>query len=179
MRRLEDLAFKHLYPGEYRKIAELLNQKLDEREAYRDKMLKQIRQELEKRSICAKVDGRTKHIYSIHQKIQQKGTPFSEIRDLVGLRILVETKLDCYITLAALHDKWNYHPDRVRDLIGQPKKNGYQAIHTTILDEGKPVEIQIRTDQMHEVAENGIAAHWSYKEGVPISEQGAFDFRQL
>ena len=172
MRRLEDLAFKHLYPGEYRKIAELLNQKLDEREAYRDKMLKQIRQELEKRSICAKVDGRTKHIYSIYQKIQQKGTPFSEIRDLVGLRILVETKLDCYITLAALHDKWNYHPDRVRDLIGQPKKNGYQAIHTTILDEGKPVEIQIRTDQMHEVAENGIAAHWSYKEGVPISEQG-------
>ena len=172
MRRLEDLAFKHLHPGEYRKIAELLNQKLVEREAYRDKMLKQIRQELEKHSICAKVDGRTKHIYSIYQKIQQKGTPFSEIRDLVGLRILVRTDADCYAALGALHHKWSYHPEWLRDWIGQPRKNGYQSIHTTILDDGKPVEIQIRTHQMHEVAEKGIAAHWSYKKGVPISEQG-------
>lgn len=172
MSRLEDLAFKHLYPGEYRKIAELLNQKLDEREAYCEKMVKQIRQELEKRGIFADVHGRTKHIYSIYQKIQQKGTPFSEIRDLIGLRILVKTDADCYTTLGALHYKWSYHPDRLRDWIGQPKKNGYQSIHTTILDEGKPVEIQIRTYQMHKVAEDGIAAHWSYKEGVPRSEQG-------
>ena len=172
MSRLEDLAFKHLYPGEYRKIAELLNQKLDEREAYCEKMVKQIHQELEKRSIFADVHGRTKHIYSIYQKIQQKGTPFSEIRDLVGLRILVRTDADCYAALGALHHKWSYHPDRLRDWIGQPKKNGYQSIHTTILDEGKPVEVQIRTYQMHKVAEDGIAAHWSYKEGVPRSEQG-------
>ena len=172
MSRLEDLAFKHLYPGEYRKIAELLNQRLDEREAYCEKMVKQIRQELEKRDIFADVHGRTKHIYSIYQKIQQKGTPFSEIRDLIGLRILVKTDADCYIALGALHHKWSYHPDRLRDWIGQPKKNGYQSIHTTILDEGKPVEIQIRTYQMHKVAEDGIAAHWSYKEGVPRSEQG-------
>lgn len=172
MSRLEDLAFKYLYPGEYRKIAELLNQKLDEREAYCEKMVKQIRQELEKRNIFADVHGRTKHIYSIYQKIQQKGTPFSEIRDLVGLRILVKTDADCYTALGALHYKWSYHPDRLRDWIGQPKKNGYQSIHTTILDDGKPVEIQIRTYQMHKVAEDGIAAHWSYKEGVPTSEQG-------
>lgn len=172
MSRLEDLAFKHLYPGEYRKIAELLNQKLDEREAYCEKMVKQIHQELEKRSIFADVHGRTKHIYSIYQKIQQKGTPFSEIRDLVGLRILVRTDADCYAALGALHYKWSYHPERLRDWIGQPKKNGYQSIHTTILDDGKPVEIQIRTYQMHKVAEDGIAAHWSYKEGVPTSEQG-------
>ncbi len=172
MSRLEDLAFKHLYPGEYRRIAELLNQKLDEREAYCEKMVTQIRQELEKRSIFADVHGRTKHIYSIYQKIQQKGTPFSEIRDLVGLRILVRTDADCYAALGVLHYKWSYHPERVRDWIGQPKKNGYQSIHTTILDEGKPVEVQIRTYQMHKVAEDGIAAHWSYKEGVPRSEQG-------
>ena len=172
MSRLEDLAFKHLYPGEYRKIAELLNQRLDEREAYCEKMVKQIRQELEKRGIFADVHGRTKHIYSIYQKIQQKGTPFSEIRDLIGLRILVKEDADCYATLGALHHKWSYHPDRLRDWIGQPKKNGYQSIHTTILDEGKPVEVQIRTYQMHKVAEDGIAAHWSYKEGVPRSEQG-------
>ena len=172
MSRLEDLAFKHLYPGEYRKIAELLDQKLVEREAYCDKMVKQIRQVLEKRGVYADVDGRTKHIYSIHQKMQQKGTPFNEIRDLIGLRILVKTEADCYIALGALHHRWNYHPDRLRDWIGNPKKNGYQSLHTTILDEGKTVEVQIRTYQMHKVAEDGIAAHWSYKEGVPTSAQG-------
>ena len=172
MGRLEDLAFKHLYPIEYRKIADLLNQKLTEREAYCDKMVKQIREEFEKRNVFADVHGRTKHIYSIYQKIQQKGTPFSEIRDLVGLRILVKTEADCYIALGALHHKWNYHPDRLRDWIGQPKKNGYQSLHTTILDDGRPVEIQIRTYQMHKIAEDGIAAHWSYKEGLPMSQQG-------
>ena len=172
MGRLEDLALKHLYPIEYRKIADLLNQKLTEREAYCEKMVKQIREELEKRNVFADVHGRTKHIYSIYQKIQQKGTPFSEIRDLVGLRILVKTEADCYIALGALHSKWNYHPDRLRDWIGQPKKNGYQSLHTTILDDGRPVEIQIRTYQMHKIAEDGIAAHWSYKEGLPTSQPG-------
>ena len=172
MGRLEDLAFKHLYPIEYRKIADLLNQKLTEREAYCDKMVTQIHRELEKRNVFADVHGRTKHIYSIYQKMQQKGTPFSEIRDLVGLRILVKTEADCYIALGALHHKWNYHPDRLRDWIGQPKKNGYQSLHTTILDDGRPVEIQIRTYQMHKIAEDGIAAHWSYKEGLPRSQQG-------
>ena len=172
MSRLEDLAFKHIYPAEYRKIADLLNQKLAEREAYCDKMVKQIRQVLEKRGVYADVHGRTKHIYSIYQKMQQKGTPFSEIRDLVGLRVLVKTEPDCYTALGALHHKWNYHPDRLRDWIGQPKKNGYQSLHTTILDDGKPVEIQIRSYQMHKLAEDGIAAHWSYKEGVPTSRQG-------
>ena len=172
MGRLEDLAFKHLYPIEYRKIAELLNQKLAEREAYCEKMVKQIRHELESRNVFADIHGRTKHIYSIYQKMRQKGTPFSEIRDLIGLRILVKTEADCYIALGALHHKWNYHPDRLRDWIGQPKKNGYQSLHTTILDDGKPVEIQIRTYQMHKIAEDGIAAHWSYKEGLPTSQQG-------
>ena len=172
MGRLEDLAFKHLYPVEYRKIAELLNQKLAEREAYCEKMVRQIRQELETRDVFADIHGRTKHIYSIYQKMQQKGTPFSEIRDLIGLRILVKTEADCYIALGALHHKWNYHPDRLRDWIGQPKKNGYQSLHTTILDDGKPVEIQVRTYQMHKIAEDGIAAHWSYKEGIPTTKQG-------
>ena len=172
MSRLEDLAFKHLYPAEYRKIADLLNQKLAEREAYCDKMVKQIRQVLEKRGVYADVHGRTKHIYSIYQKMRQKGMPFSEIRDLVGLRVLVKTEPDCYTALGALHHRWNYHPDRLRDWIGQPKKNGYQSLHTTILDDGKPVEIQIRSYQMHKLAEDGIAAHWSYKEGVPTSRQG-------
>ena len=172
MSRLEDLAFKHLYSSEYRKIAELLNQKLDEREAYCQTMVERIQKELESRNIFADVHGRTKHIYSIYQKMQQKGTPFGEIRDLIGLRILVKTDADCYLALFALHNKWNHHPERFRDWIGQPKNNGYRSIHTTILDDAKPVEVQIRTYQMHKVAEDGIAAHWSYKEGVPTSEQG-------
>jgi len=172
MSRLEDLAFKHLYPNEYRKIAELLNQKLTERQAYCEKMVKRICQVLEKRGIHADVHGRTKHIYSIYQKIQQKQTPFSEIRDLIGLRVLVKTGAACYTALGALHHEWSYHPDRLRDWIGQPKKNGYQSLHTTILDDGKPVEVQIRSYQMHKIAEEGIAAHWSYKEGAPTSKQG-------
>lgn len=172
MRRLEDLAFKSLYPAEYRRIADLLDQKLAEREAYCEKLVQQIRHELEKRNIFADVHGRTKHIYSIYQKMQQKGTPFREIRDLVGLRILVKTEADCYIALGALHHKWNYHPDRLRDWIGQPKKNGYQSLHTTVLMDGKPVEVQVRTYQMHKIAEDGIAAHWGYKEGAPATQQG-------
>lgn len=172
MSRLEDLAFKHLYPGEYRKVAELLNQKLDEREAYCQTMVKQIQKVLESHNIFADVHGRTKHIYSIYQKMQQKGTPFGEIRDLIGLRILVKADADCYLALYALHNKWNHYPERFQDLIGKPKSNGYRSIHTTILDDAKPVEVQIRTYQMHKIAEDGIAAHWSYKEGVPTSEQG-------
>ena len=172
MSRLEDLAFKYIFPIEYRDIANLLNEKLVEREGYCERMVTRIREELEKQGIFADVHGRTKHIYSIYQKMQQKGTPFKEICDLVGLRILVKTDLDCYIALGALHHKWNYLPNRLRDWIGLPKKNGYQSLHTTIVDNGKPVEIQIRSYQMHKVAEDGIAAHWSYKEGVPTTKQG-------
>ena len=176
MSRLEDLAFKYLFPIEYREIANLLNEKLVEREAYCEKMVTQIREELEKQGIFADVHGRTKHIYSIYQKMQQKGTPFKEICDLVGLRILVKTDQECYIALGCLHRKWNYLPNRLRDWIGQRKKNGYQSLHTTIVDDGKPIEIQIRSYQMHKVAEDGIAAHWSYKEGLPTTKQGRYIF---
>ncbi len=172
MSRLEDLAFKHLFPTEYREIANLLDEKLVERQAYCEKMVERIREKLENQDIFADVHGRTKHIYSIYQKMQQKGTPFKDICDLVGLRILVKTDKDCYLALAALHHRWSYLPDRLRDWIGQPKKNGYKSLHTTIVDNGKPVEIQIRSYEMHKIAENGIAAHWSYKEGAPNCKQG-------
>ncbi len=185
MSRLEDLSLKYLYPDEYREIANLLDEKLVERQAYCKKMEAIIHAELAKSNISAQVKGRTKHIYSIYQKMHQKGTPFKEICDLVGIRIVVkdnETAVKdketarkgnaCYVVLGVLHHKWGYHPNRLRDWIGQPKKNGYQSLHTTILDNGKPVEIQIRSPEMNEVAENGIAAHWGYKEGVPISEEG-------
>ena len=172
MSRLEDLAFKHLFPAEYREIAALLDEKLVERQAYCQKMVNYIREELENQDIFADVRGRTKHIYSIYQKMQQKGTAFKDICDLVGLRILVKTDKDCYLALGALHHRWRYLPDRLRDWIGQPKKNGYKSLHTTIVDNGKPVEIQIRSYEMHKIAEDGIAAHWSYKEGMPNCKQG-------
>lgn len=171
MSRLEDLSFKYLLPEAYREIADLLNEKLDERQTYCQNMETIIHAELEKHGISANVRGRTKHIYSIYQKMHQKGTPFKDICDLVGLRILVENDWNCYSALGVLHLRWNYLPDRVRDWIGQPKKNGYQSLHTTILDDGKPIEIQIRSKEMHQVAENGIAAHWSYKEGVPTTKE--------
>ena len=171
MSRLEDLSFKHLLPEAYREIADLLNEKLDERQSYCKKMEVTIHAELKKHGISANVRGRTKHIYSIYQKMHQKGTPFKDICDLVGLRILVKDDWNCYSALGVLHLRWNYLPDRVRDWIGQPKKNGYQSLHTTILDDGKPIEIQIRSREMHQVAENGIAAHWSYKEGVPTTKE--------
>lgn len=171
MSRLEDLSFKYLLPEAYREIADLLNEKLDERQAYCKKMEAIIHAELKKHGISANVRGRTKHIYSIYQKMHQKGTPFKDICDLVGLRILVKDDWNCYSALGVLHLRWNYLPDRVRDWIGQPKKNGYQSLHTTILDDGKPIEIQIRSGEMHQVAENGIAAHWSYKEGVPTTKE--------
>ncbi len=171
MSRLEDLSLKYLLPDSYREIADLLNEKLEERQAYCKKMEATIQAEFKKHGIIANVRGRTKHIYSIYQKMHEKGTPFKDICDLVGLRVLVEDDWSCYNALGVLHLRWNYLPDRVRDWIGQPKKNGYQSLHTTILDDGKPIEIQIRSKEMHQVAENGIAAHWSYKEGVPTTKE--------
>ncbi len=173
MSRLEDLAFKYLYPMEYRRIAELLAEKLTEREAYTDSMVDTIELELKRYGIAAEVDGRTKHIYSIYQKIHQKGIPFEEIRDLVGLRLLVNTIPDCYSALGVLHARWHHLPQRLKDWNGPTAKtNGYRSLHTTILDSGRSVEIQIRTHEMHKVAEDGIAAHWSYKEDVALTETG-------
>ena len=180
--RLEDLAFKHLHPIEYKEIASLLAEKLGEREAYKDKMVEIITWELEAAGIETKVYGRPKHIYSIHNKIHQKGTPFEKIRDLIGLRILVNTTPECYSAIGILHSKWRHIPERFKDLIGLRKANGYQSLHTTImdgLDGGRSVEIQVRTFEMHEVAEYGIAAHWSYKQGTPSTKEGKSIFAEL
>ena len=133
-----------------------------------------------KRGMCLPIFmGERSISIAFTRRCSRKGHPSVKIRDLIGLRILVKTEADCYIALGALHHKWNYHPDRLRDWIGQPKKNGYQSLHTTILDDGKPVEIQGRTYQMHKIAEDGIAAHWSYKEGIPTNQTGTFHFRKL
>jgi GTP pyrophosphokinase len=180
--RLEDLSFKYLEPDEYRAIADLIDEKLTEREEYKDKLVEIITRELEAAGIEAKVDGRPKHIYSIYQKISQKGVPFEQIRDLIGLRIWVNTTAECYAVIGILHSKWPHIPERLKDLIGLPKPNGYKSLHSTILDGGdggRSVEIQVRTHDMHEVAEYGIAAHWSYKKGIPLSEEGQSIYVEL
>lgn len=161
--RLEDLAFKFLHATEYREIADLLASKLTEREAYTKWMVDAVQKELDLMDVKARVHGRPKHIYSIYQKIHQRGVPFEEIRDLFGLRVLVNSVGDCYAVLGILHNKWNHIPKQFQDFIGLPKANGYRSLHTTIVDRGQPVEIQIRTHEMHQIAEYGIAAHWRYK----------------
>ena len=165
--RLEDLAFKYLHANEYREIADLLAAKLAEREAYTKRLVDVVQKELDLMGVKARVYGRPKHIYSIYQKIHQRGVPFEEIRDLFGLRVLVNSVGDCYAVIGILHNKWNHIPEQFKDFIGLPKANGYRSLHTTILDRAQPVEIQIRTHEMHQIAEYGIAAHWRYKEGMP------------
>lgn len=165
--RLEDLAFKFLHASEYREVADLLASKLTEREAYTKWMVDAVQKELDLMGVKARVYGRPKHIYSIYQKIHQRGVPFEQIRDLFGLRVLVNSVGDCYAVLGILHNKWNHIPEQFKDFIGLPKVNGYRSLHTTILEQGQPVEIQIRSYEMHQIAEYGIAAHWRYKEGMP------------
>ena len=177
--RLEDLSFKHTNPEEYKLIAKLLNQKLVKREDYANQMAEEIRSTLRKSEVAAEVYGRPKSIYSIHQKMKEKGAAFEEIFDLMGLRILVNNNADCYRCIGVIHDGWHHVPVRFKDYIGLPKSNGYRSLHTTIKDEGRRIEIQVRTHTMHEVAEDGIAAHWSYKEGVPSTNESETIFKWL
>ena len=177
--RLEDLSFKHTNPEEYKLIAKLLNQKLVKREDYANQMAEEIRSTLRKSEVAAEVYGRPKSIYSIHQKMKEKGAAFEEIFDLMGLRILVNNNADCYRCIGVIHDGWHHVPARFKDFIGLPKANGYRSLHTTIMDEGRRIEIQVRTHTKHEVAEDGIAAHWSYKEGVPSTNESETIFKWL
>jgi guanosine-3',5'-bis(diphosphate) 3'-pyrophosphohydrolase len=169
MSRLEDLAFKHLYPAEYRDIAGLLAEKLTEREAYVDKMVATIEKELNRFGIKASVHGRTKHIYSIYQKsmkYESEGKGPRDIFDLYALRVLVKSKADCYNALGVVHNLWRPIPGQFDDYVANPKDNLYQSLHTAVLcEDALPVEIQIRTTKMHKLAEYGVAAHWLYKEG--------------
>jgi GTP pyrophosphokinase len=161
---LEDLAFKALEPEFYKDIAQRVQEKRAEREAYTERLTAQIRESLAEASIKAEVFGRPKHLYSIYQKITQRGVPFESIYDLIGFRVLVESRGDCYLALGVIHDRWMPMPERFKDYIATPKSNGYRSLHTTVLDSGRPVEVQIRTYEMHRIAEFGVASHWRYKE---------------
>jgi len=164
---LEDLSFRFLQPEEYKRIAKQLDSKRIEREAYINGFLETLETLLTSGKIDAKISGRPKHIYSIWKKMQRKALPIDELYDLRAVRIYVNTVKDCYEALGLIHSHWNYVKDEFDDYVASPKDNGYQSIHTVILGpEGKTVEIQIRTHDMHHYSEFGVAAHWRYKEGT-------------
>lgn len=163
---LEDLSFATLQPKVYDEIVKLVAARAPLREDYLRVVIDQVRADLAEADIKATVYGRPKHYYSIYQKMVVRGRDFADIYDLVGLRILVDSQRDCYAALGALHARWNPLPGRFKDYIAMPKFNLYQSLHTTVLGPGgKPVELQIRTHEMHKQAEYGVAAHWKYKEG--------------
>ncbi len=162
---LEDLAFKYLYPEEYRELVEGIDKKREERLQFIEKIMDDIRGALKKQKIEAEVTGRAKHLYSIYRKMKRDNKTLDQIYDLFALRILVNSVKDCYAALGVVHEMYSPMPGRFKDYIAVPKPNMYQSIHTTLLGEkGTPFEVQIRTWEMHRIAEYGIAAHWAYKE---------------
>src|SRR6266508_4516305 len=162
---LEDLGFATLYPKMYDEIVKLVAERAPERDVYLDQCVNVVGAELRTARVKATVSGRPKHYYSIYQKMIVRGRDFTDIYDLVGIRVLVESERDCYATLGVIHANWQPVPGRFKDYIAMPKFNMYQSLHTTIIGPaGKPVELQIRTQAMHRTAEYGIAAHWQYKE---------------
>ncbi len=162
---LEDLAFAALHPRKYQEIKGLVNQQREERERYVEKAGEYLARELEALGIQAAISGRAKHFYSIYSKMTKKGREFNEIYDLTAMRVIVDSVKDCYGAVGVIHSLWKPLPGRFKDLIAMPKFNMYQSLHTTVIGpEGLPLEIQIRTQEMHERAEFGVAAHWIYKQ---------------
>jgi GTP pyrophosphokinase len=167
---LEDLSFRYLHPDTYKKIAKLLDEKRMDREQYIADFVDELQGVLDKQNIKAKVYGRPKHIYSIWKKMQKKHLSFDQLYDIRAVRVIAERLQDCYSALGVVHANWKHIPQEFDDYIATPKPNGYQSIHTVTLGkEGKTIEIQLRTKQMHDDAELGVAAHWRYKEGAAVS----------
>jgi GTP diphosphokinase / guanosine-3',5'-bis(diphosphate) 3'-diphosphatase len=163
---LEDLAFQYLEPEAYDDVAKRILRKRHEREALVSDLRDILARELEKVGILADITGRPKHIYSVWQKMTRENKDFTEIYDLSAIRVLVDSVRDCYGVLGVVHSLWKPVPGRFKDYVAMPKSNGYQSLHTTVITHtGEPIEIQIRTHEMHRVAEFGVAAHWTYKEG--------------
>lgn len=165
--QLEDLAFRYLHPNEYQEVRELVAKTRAEREQELQTATVVLKERLERRGVRnVEIQGRPKHLYSIFNKMVKQGLPFDQIYDLLALRIIVPEIADCYVALGVVHELWMPVPGLFYDYIAKPKSNGYQSLHTKVIGpHGEPLEVQIRTQEMHDVAEHGIAAHWSYKEG--------------
>jgi GTP pyrophosphokinase len=175
---LEDLSFRYLQPGAYKKIAKLLDEKRLDREMYIEQVITDLKNQLEKAGIKgAEVTGRAKHIYSIWRKMQKKHLDFYEVYDVRAVRVLVPEVRDCYAALGIVHSLWQHVPKEFDDYIATPKENGYRSLHTAVVGpERKMLEVQIRTFEMHDEAELGVCAHWRYKEGAKRGKKGGADY---
>ena len=181
---LEDLSFFYLEPDAYQRIARMVAESREVRERYLAEIIKTLTDELNRIGLEGfQINGRSKHYWSIYQKMKRKGKEFSEIYDLVALRVITHSVRDCYSTLGAVHTLWHPMPGRFKDYIAMPKVNNYQSLHTTVIGrEGIPFEVQIRTQEMHNTAQYGVAAHWKYKAGISgnVAGEKRFDWiRQL
>ncbi len=173
---LEDLAFKVLDPDNYHMVAARLAKERQERETFINHVTEILDREIENIALSAEISGRPKHVYSIFEKMKRTQKGFDEIYDLMAIRVLVDSIKDCYGVLGVVHSLWKPIPGRFKDYIAMPKGNGYQSLHTTVISHtGEPMEIQIRTFEMHQTSEFGVAAHWRYKEGAQSSRDAQFD----
>ncbi len=176
---LEDLCLKYIDPEGYEYLSENIHQRLSERNSFVDHVVTEIKNLLEESNITGEVFGRPKHFYSIYKKMKEKNKTLDQIYDLTAVRVIVSTLTECYEIMGKIHEKWKPVPKRIKDYIATPKKNGYQSLHTTVVTNfGQPFEIQIRTDEMHKVAEYGIAAHWKYKEKRADEKSSRQNFEQ-